>query len=163
MKGRCTISFIGRVRNGMPLISRGFHGCHALMSMQPGSLMDSMWTKIPGTVGRSHAERAVRPVAVHRGRGRWPVALLGHRAHQQWKTRWVLSVREGKPALGGGCRRRDHRSRSSRSRTRPRCQLGAPAADHRDCRLRRRPGHGTDIERGRTPALGLPQTNTKGQ
>ena len=26
MKGRCTISFIGRVRNGMPLISRGFHG-----------------------------------------------------------------------------------------------------------------------------------------
>src|SRR6266567_6103088 len=48
--------------------------------MQPGSLLDSMWTKIPGTVGRSHAERAVRPVAVHRGRGRWPVALLGHRA-----------------------------------------------------------------------------------
>ena len=26
MKGRCGISFIGRVRNGMPLISRGFHG-----------------------------------------------------------------------------------------------------------------------------------------
>jgi hypothetical protein len=26
MKGRCIISFIGPVRNGMPLISRGFHG-----------------------------------------------------------------------------------------------------------------------------------------
>jgi len=26
MKGRCAISFIGRVRNGLPLISRGFHG-----------------------------------------------------------------------------------------------------------------------------------------
>jgi|SRR5215813_9255137 len=26
MKGRCTISFIGGVRNGMPLISRVFHG-----------------------------------------------------------------------------------------------------------------------------------------
>ena len=26
MKGRYTISFIGRVRNGLPLISRGFHG-----------------------------------------------------------------------------------------------------------------------------------------
>ena len=26
MKGRCTISFIGPVRNAMPLISRGFHG-----------------------------------------------------------------------------------------------------------------------------------------
>jgi hypothetical protein len=26
MKGRCTTSFIGRVRNGLPLISRGFHG-----------------------------------------------------------------------------------------------------------------------------------------
>ena len=26
MKGGCTISFIGRVRNGVPLISRSFHG-----------------------------------------------------------------------------------------------------------------------------------------
>ena len=26
MKGRCTISFIGPVGNGLPLISRGFHG-----------------------------------------------------------------------------------------------------------------------------------------
>jgi hypothetical protein len=26
VKGRCTISFTGRVRNGTPLISRGFHG-----------------------------------------------------------------------------------------------------------------------------------------
>jgi hypothetical protein len=26
MKGRCTTSCIGRVRNGLPLISRGFHG-----------------------------------------------------------------------------------------------------------------------------------------
>jgi hypothetical protein len=26
MKGRCTTSFIGRVRNGLPLISHGFHG-----------------------------------------------------------------------------------------------------------------------------------------
>jgi hypothetical protein len=26
MKGRCTISFIGRVRKGMPQVSRGFHG-----------------------------------------------------------------------------------------------------------------------------------------
>jgi hypothetical protein len=26
MKGRCTISFIGPVRNAIPLISRGFHG-----------------------------------------------------------------------------------------------------------------------------------------
>ena len=55
-----------------------------------------MRTKVPATVGRSHAERAVRPVAVHRGQGRWPVALLGHRAHQPWKIRRVLAVREGK-------------------------------------------------------------------
>jgi hypothetical protein len=142
----------------MPLISRGFHGGHALTSMRPGSLLDSMWTKIPGTVGRSHAERAVRPVAAHRGRGRWPVALLGpsrpsaaedslgtRRPRRQVRTRRRVSTR-------------DHRSRSSRSRTRPRCHLGAPAAGHRDCRLRRRPGHGADIEWGRTPALGLPQT-----
>jgi hypothetical protein len=27
MKGRCTTSFIGRVRNGLPPISRGSHGC----------------------------------------------------------------------------------------------------------------------------------------
>src|SRR4029077_10468999 len=80
-----------------------------------GSLPDCMRTKVPSTVGRSHAERAVRPVAVHCGQGRWPVALLGHRAHQPWKIRRILAVREGKPALGGGCRRRDHRSRSSRS------------------------------------------------
>jgi hypothetical protein len=61
-----------------------------------------MRPKIPGTVGRSHAVRAVRPVGVHRGQARWPVALLGHRAHQPWKIRRVLAVREGKPALGGG-------------------------------------------------------------
>ena len=68
MKGRYTISFIGRVRNGLPLISRGFHGrrrTHVEAArVPPGQYV----TKIPGTVGRSHAERAVRPVAVHRGR-----------------------------------------------------------------------------------------------
>lgn len=44
MKGRCTISFIGRVRNGMPLISRGFHGGRrtdvAAARVPPGQCVD---------------------------------------------------------------------------------------------------------------------------
>jgi hypothetical protein len=79
MKGRCTISFIGRMRNGLPLISRCFGGrrrTHVEAArVPPGQYVD----KDSGTVGRSHAERAVRPVALHRGQGRW---LLGHCAHQ---------------------------------------------------------------------------------
>jgi hypothetical protein len=158
MKGRCAISFIGRVRNGMPLISRGFHG---------GRRTDVDATRVPPGQYVDKDSRYCRPVPRRACRSTggclpWtgPLASRAPRPSrpQPWKIRWVLAVGEGKPALGRGCRRMDHRSRSSRSRTRPRCQLGAPAADHRNCRLRGRPGHGTDIEWGRTPALGPPQT-----
>jgi hypothetical protein len=47
VKGRCTISFTGRVRNGTPLISRGFHGGRRTDVDAARVLLDSMRTKIP--------------------------------------------------------------------------------------------------------------------
>jgi hypothetical protein len=123
VKGRCTISFTRRVRNGTPLISRGFHGGRRTdvdaARVPPGQYADKdspvlsagpspsvpfdRWLfTVDGAVGQSRF-LAIAPISRRRFVG-------------------VLAVREGKPALGGGCRRRDHRSRSARSRTRPRCR-----------------------------------------
>jgi len=175
MKGRCTISFIGGVRNGVvpgpaghPQAGPGVRDLPSCrtpsLSQQPGS--SSLSRRSPLTplgilqkYGCGTGSRAGPPCSGSRDRPSYSNAT------QAWPSRPSavedsLGTRRPRrqPALGGGCRRSDPRSRSSRSRTRPRCQLGAPAAGHRDCRLRRRPGHGTDIEWGRTPALGLPQT-----
>jgi hypothetical protein len=49
MKGRCTISFIGPVRNGLPLISRGFHG-RRRAHVEAARVPPGQYAEDPGTV-----------------------------------------------------------------------------------------------------------------
>jgi hypothetical protein len=110
MKGGCTISFIGRVRNGVPLISRSFHG-------RRRTYVDSLGTRRPSRQARTRRRVSTQGPP-------FPVIPFPDQAEMP----------AGSPGSGPS-------------------ELSTP----RTARTRHR--HRV----GRTPALGLPQTNTKGQ